>query len=180
VRWLALELSTPRLKYAEISYGAIMIIGIHTLFYSSAPEEARAFLREVLGLPHIDVGGGWLIFGAPPGELAIHPTGAESDEEKAPLAAAGVYLMCSDIQATIRELRAKGIEITKDVTAERWGLLSALRIPGGGEIGLYEPRHPTALSMSRNSSSSSKPRKGSKRATSARKGSAKGGTKKRK
>ena len=147
-----------------------MLTGIHTIFYSSAPNEARAFLRDVLGLPSIDVGGGWLIFGAPPGELAVHPAGDEDDEGKTPVGPADVYLMCSDIRTTLAELRAKGIEVTKDVTDQGWGLLSALRIPGGGEIGIYEPRHPTALSLSgtspSGSSSSSQANRGVKDASS--------------
>src|SRR5689334_14337688 len=141
-----------------------MINGIHTLFYSSAPDEARAFLSDVLGLPSIDVGGGWLIFAAPPGELAIHPTGDEDDEGKNPACPTEVNLMCTDIRATIADLRAKGIEVTKEVSDEGWGLLSALRIPGGGEIGIYEPRHPTALSLSRKAPSPSRPKSKSKKA----------------
>jgi catechol 2,3-dioxygenase-like lactoylglutathione lyase family enzyme len=154
-----------------------MITGIHTLFYSSAPDEARAFLSDVLGLPSIDVGGGWLIFGAPPGELAIHPTDDAHEDGKNPVGPTEVYLMCSDIRATLTQLRAKGVEVTKDVSDQRWGLLSALRVPGGGEIGIYEPRHPTALSLSGAAPSHSRSRPQAKKGV--KKLSSKGQTRKR-
>jgi catechol 2,3-dioxygenase-like lactoylglutathione lyase family enzyme len=122
-----------------------MITGIHTLFYSRKPDEARAFLRDVLGLRFVDSGGGWLIFAAPPAELAIHPIG--DDEGDAPADGIELHLMCTDISDTVAQLRAKGMEITKGITDEGYGLFTALRIPGGAEIGIYEPRHPTALSL---------------------------------
>lgn len=118
-----------------------MITGAHSIFYATDPEAARAFLRDVLGLSHVDAGGGWPIFKAPPSELAVHPAG-EPDSGKVEF-----YLMCDDLSATMADLSAKGVEFTSDVTTERWGRLVSLRVPGAGEIGLYEPLHPTAYDL---------------------------------
>jgi predicted enzyme related to lactoylglutathione lyase len=89
----------------------------------------------VLGLPSADAGGGWLIFALPPAELAVHPAGAEGPRTE-------LYLMCDDIAVTVADLRAKGVEVTREVSDEGWGLLSAIALPDGGELGIYEPRHP--------------------------------------
>jgi catechol 2,3-dioxygenase-like lactoylglutathione lyase family enzyme len=97
----------------------------------------RAFLRDVLGFESVDAGGGWLIFALPPAELAAHPSDGDTSIE--------LYLMCDDIEATVAELQAKGVEFTRAVSDEGWGLVTAMRVPGGGELGLYEPRHPTPL-----------------------------------
>lgn len=122
-----------------------MINGIHALVYSRDVEAARALLRDALGFPSIDVGEGWLIFAAPPAEMAVHPVGdADSDD---PVGGLELYFMCQDIQGTVAELEAKGVEITKPIADEGYGLFTALRVPGGPEIGLYEPRHPTALGL---------------------------------
>ncbi len=110
-----------------------MITGAHTIVFSEDAEADRAFFRDVLQFDHVDAGGGWLIFALPPAELAVHP--GESAHQ--------LYLMCDDIAATTTELRARGVELTRDVSDEGWGLLTALRLPGGGELGLYEPKHPT-------------------------------------
>ncbi len=118
-----------------------MITGTHAIVYADDAEQARTFFRDVLGLPHIDAGDGWLIFRLPPAELGIHPADAP---------AAGrheLYLMCDDITATVADLTAKGVEFTSDVTDAGFGLLTGIRIPGGGEIGLYEPRHPVAYDI---------------------------------
>ena len=113
-----------------------MINGAHVIVYSRDAEADRAFIRDVLGFPHVDAGGGWLTFKSPPGELAVHPTdGPESHQ---------LFLMCDDVEATMAELTAKGVEFTGPVSDQGWGLLTAIRLPGGGELGLYEPRHPTA------------------------------------
>jgi catechol 2,3-dioxygenase-like lactoylglutathione lyase family enzyme len=111
-----------------------MINGMHAIVYSRDAEELRAFFRDVLELPSVDAGGGWLIFALPPAELAAHPTDGESRHE--------LYLMCDDIEATIAELEAKGVELAEPVSDQGFGLLTAIRLPGGGELGLYEPRHP--------------------------------------
>jgi catechol 2,3-dioxygenase-like lactoylglutathione lyase family enzyme len=110
--------------------------GAHAILYSRDADADRAFLRDTLGLDHVDAGGGWLIFALPPAEVAVHPTDGEPLHE--------LYLICPDVDATIAELQAKGVEITKPVSEERWGRLAALRLPSGAELGFYEPRHPLA------------------------------------
>jgi catechol 2,3-dioxygenase-like lactoylglutathione lyase family enzyme len=115
-----------------------MINGAHAMMFTSDADGLRAFLRDVLGLDHVDAGHGWLIFALPPAELAVHPSDGDTHQ--------ALYLMCDDIEATVADLRAKGVEFSREVSDERWGLVTAMRVPGGGEIGLYEPRHPTALS----------------------------------
>ena len=117
-----------------------MIYGAHSIIYAEDAEAARAFFRDTLGLSNVDAGNGWLIFKSPPAELAVHPTD---------LASSGTvefYLMCDDLHATMSELKAKGVECG-EVTEARWGLLTTLRVPGAGEIGLYEPRHPVAYNL---------------------------------
>lgn len=118
-----------------------MITGIHALMYTKQAEEVRAFLRDVLGFPFVDTGHGWLIFGLPPAELGIHP--AESEAE----GGCELYLMCDDIDATTADLAAKGVELSRPVTDEGWGLLTAIDLPGGGRLGLYEPKHQLALPL---------------------------------
>ncbi|MFF4250248.1 VOC family protein [Streptomyces sp. NPDC001663] len=113
-----------------------MINGAHVVIYSRDAEADRAFLRDVLGWTHVDAGHGWLIFKAPPTEVAFHPTDGEASHE--------LMLMCDDLDGTIAELAGKGVEFTGEVQEARWGRMTAFRLPGGGEVGLYEPRHPTA------------------------------------
>jgi len=115
-----------------------MITGVHAIVFGTDAEAVRAFFRDVLELPSVDAGGGWLIFALPPAELAAHPAEADGRHE--------LYLMCDDIHATIAELEAKGVEFAGPVQDQGFGLLTSLRVPGGGELGLYEPRHPTPLS----------------------------------
>ena len=113
-----------------------MIDGAHVILYSRDADADRAFLRDVLGFASVDAGEGWLIFALPPAEAAVHPTdGAEGCE---------LYLMCDDIESTVRELSDRGAELTGPVAARGWGLLTGVRLPGGGQIGLYQPRHPRA------------------------------------
>ncbi len=114
-----------------------MINGAHVIVYSRDAEADRAFVRDVLGFDSVDAGGGWLIFALPPAELAAHPTEAEHRSE--------LYLMCDDVYATVDELAAKGAAIAREVTDEGFGLMTAITLPGGGELGLYEPRHPSPL-----------------------------------
>ena len=111
-----------------------MITGLHAIIFGPDAEAVRALLGDVLGLESVDAGGGWRIFAAPPAELAAHPTDGATGCE--------LYLMCDDIEATLDELRAKGVEIARPLNEERWGLVTAIALPGGGELGLYEPRHP--------------------------------------
>ncbi|MCP2335344.1 VOC family protein [Actinomadura rupiterrae] len=112
-----------------------MINGAHAIVYSRDAGADRAFLRDVLGLPHVDAGGGWLIFRLPPAELAAHPTDGEPATE--------LYLKCDDVTATVDDLTEKGVEFTRPITDAGWGLRTSLRLPSGAELGLYEPRHPT-------------------------------------
>jgi hypothetical protein len=111
-----------------------MITGLHAVAFSEDAEATRAFLRDVLELPHVDAGGGWLIFALPPAEIAAHPAETGGRYE--------LYLMCDDIEATVAELTAKGVELTGPVSDQGWGLLTGIKVPGAGELGLYEPRHP--------------------------------------
>ncbi len=111
-----------------------MISGAHVVLFSSEPEAVRELFRDVFGLPSTDAGGGWLIFALPPAEAAVHP--GEGD------ARAELYLMCEDIEATAAELESRGVELARPVSDERWGLVTAIALPGGGELGIYQPRHP--------------------------------------
>ena len=120
-----------------------MITSTHAIIYAEDAQKARAFCRDVLGLPHVDAHDGWLIFKLPPAELALHPRA----EPGAPSGHHEIFLMCDDITSTVRELTAKGAEFTSPVTTERFGLLTSIRIPGGGQIGLYEPSHPTGYDL---------------------------------
>ncbi|MBV8220740.1 MAG: hypothetical protein JO325_19930 [Solirubrobacterales bacterium] len=115
-----------------------MITGAHAIIYSRDADGVRAFLQDVLELPSVDAGGGWLIFALPPAEVAAHPTDGAAFCE--------LYLMCDDIHATMAELRDKGVDFSRPVTEERWGSVTAIALPGGGELGLYEPRHPSPVS----------------------------------
>ena len=114
-----------------------VITGMHAIVFSPQAEQVRAFFADVLGMPSADAGGGWLIFALPPAELAVHPAEGATRHE--------LYLMCDDIQATVAELEAKGVEFTQPITDAGWGLLTAFAVPGGGELALYEPRHPSPL-----------------------------------
>jgi predicted enzyme related to lactoylglutathione lyase len=114
-----------------------VINGVHALIHSEDAEALRAFFTDVLGFPSVDAGGGWMIFALPPAELAAHPSERGG--------ACELYLMCDDIEATAAELRAKGVELSGPISDEGWGLLTSIRLPGGGELGLYEPRHPSPL-----------------------------------
>jgi predicted enzyme related to lactoylglutathione lyase len=120
-----------------------VITSMHSIIYASDAEQARAFFRDVLGLPFVDAHDGWLIFKTPPGELAFHPQA----DPGAPSGHHELYLMCDDINQTVAELAARGAEFTTPVRQTGFGLLTSIAIPGGGEIGLYEPRHRTAYDL---------------------------------
>ena len=109
-----------------------MIIGAHSIVYSMSPEADRAFLRDVLKLPSVDVGGGWLIFGLPPAEVAVHPSDRNDVHE--------FYLMCDDVEAFIASMQKANITCGP-VQNQGWGLLTQVRLPGGGHLGVYQPRH---------------------------------------
>src|ERR1700730_7395670 len=124
------------------------IIGTHALLYTSEPDELRAVLRDAFGWDHVDAHGGWLIFKLPPAELGVHPAGAQGDPATgAPSGHHEFYLMCDNVEATVADLTAKGVEFTSPIENQGFGLLARLQVPGAGEIGLYQPRHPTAYDL---------------------------------
>ena len=114
------------------------ITGVHTLLYTSEPEALRACLRDVFGWQHVDAGDGWLIFKTPPAEMGVHP-GAEPAHE--------ISFMCDDLDATMAELRAKGIEFVSGPTDEGFGITAHAILPGGVDVQVYEPRHPVANTL---------------------------------
>jgi len=117
-----------------------MISGVHIVVFSRDAEADRAFFRDVLGFPHVDAGQGWLIFALPPAEAAVHPTeGREAHQ---------LYLQCDNLKAELARLQGQGIECA-DVQEAPWGNVTYIRLPGGGQIGLYEPKHPTAFASGR-------------------------------
>ncbi len=125
-----------------------MITGSHAIIYAEDAEQARSFLRDVLGLPYVDVHDGWLIFKLPPAELGIHPAGTGAGPAPgAPSAHHELYLMCDDIEVTVAELESKGVEFTGPVENQGFGRMTHLRIPGAGAIGLYQPNHATAYDL---------------------------------
>lgn len=114
-----------------------MITGVHALIYTKDAEDVRAFFRDILGLSSVNAGEDWLIFALPPAELGIHPSDDKYQHE--------LYLMCDDVNATMTELKSKGVEFTRPVKDEGWGFVTSIRLPGGGSLGLYQPKHPTAM-----------------------------------
>jgi hypothetical protein len=117
-----------------------MINGAHAILYSDDAEATRATLAKVLGTRSVDAGGGWLIFALPPAEVAVHPAQEGGRAE--------LYLMTDDVAAAVTALQAEGIEVTRAISDQGWGLLTAIALPGGIELGLYQPRHPTATQPS--------------------------------
>ena len=115
-----------------------MITGAHAILYSSDATADRAFLTDLLGTTTVDAGGGWIILALPPAEVAVHPTDGPAHHE--------LYLLCDDIEATHAELTARGVVVEGGISDEGWGRLITLRLPGGGALGVYEPRHPVAAS----------------------------------
>ena len=118
------------------------IIGCHVLLYSAEAQALRATLRDAFGWKHVDAGGGWLIFALPPAELGVHPTDGAGEETSAHHE---FSLICDDIEATLRELRAKGIEALSEPADHGYGITTTLILPGGVQVQLYEPRHPLAI-----------------------------------
>lgn len=113
-----------------------LISGVHAIIFSRDAEADRAFFRDVLGLGSVDSGGGWLIFALPPAELGIHPAEEEDDHR--------LFLLCEDIEATAKELERKRVAIKRPFDEAEWGRVTELTLPGGGRIGLYQPKHPLA------------------------------------
>jgi hypothetical protein len=115
-----------------------MILGAHVIVYSKDAAADRAFFRDVLRFPSVDAGHGWLIFALPGAEAAVHPADENGKHE--------LYLMCDDLKAEIAALKEKSVSCS-DVQEARWGSITKIRLPGGGEVGLYQPKHPTALGL---------------------------------
>ena len=123
-----------------------MIFGTHLLLYSRDPEADRAFFRDVLGFDYVDSGGGWLIFGLPPAEMGIHPAEENLTQGHArqELATGTLYLMCDDLDKTLADLDGKGVAHSELREAE-WGVATSVRLPGGSNLGIYQPRHEVAV-----------------------------------
>ena len=134
-----------------------MINGAHAIIYSNDPDADRIFFKDVLRLHSVDAGGGWLIFGLPPAEVAVHPDEAGKPGHE-------LYLMCTDLDATVTDLKGKGATVEPRLHDERWGRLAFLQLPGGARLGIYEPRHrrPTKWSTRRASSTKTRPKPESK------------------
>jgi hypothetical protein len=112
-----------------------MVFGAHLVIFSNDADGDRSFLADVFGLGSVDAGGGWLIFALPPAEVAVHPAGAPGTE---------LYLMCDDLSSEIRSLAGRGVSCS-EVEEARWGSVTKINLPGGAEVGLYQPRHPLAI-----------------------------------
>lgn len=125
-----------------------MINGAHLLLYSKDSEADRAFLRDVLEFRSVDAGRGWLIFQLPPAELAVHPSSGHSapPNEDDGVAGAALYLMCDDLKSTMKELQSKQVKFSP-VEEPQWGTVTTFPLPSGARIGLYQPKHPTALKL---------------------------------
>ena len=115
-----------------------MISGAHVIIYSKNAELDRAFFRGVLGFKSVDAGDGWLIFALPPAEAAVHPSDKSGADE--------LYFMCDDLKAEMASLAKKDVKCSK-IEEARWGFVTKMPLPGGGEVGLYQPKHPTALGL---------------------------------
>ncbi len=113
------------------------IKGVHAIMFGENADAIRDFLRDVVDLDYVEAGGGWPIFKLPPTELSVHPSEQSGAYE--------LYLMCDDIETTKAELEAKGVEFTAPIRDQTWGLVTAIKVPGGGELGLYQPLHATAI-----------------------------------
>lgn len=124
-----------------------MISGFHTLIYSDDDAATRAFFRDVLDWPSVDAGGGWLIFKTPPSELGVHPAGGPNGEKWGEVPSHNASLMCDDIEATMADLRAKGVEVRDEIENQGFGLVTLIAVPGAGWMQLYQPLHPVAHSI---------------------------------
>jgi catechol 2,3-dioxygenase-like lactoylglutathione lyase family enzyme len=121
---------------SEYFFGGAMIFGAHVVVYSKDADADRAFFRDVLGFKSVDAGHGWLIFALPPAEAAFHPAEGNGAHE--------LYFMCDDLKTQMASLGKKNVKCSK-VQEQRWGSITKIQLPGGGEVGLYQPKHPTAL-----------------------------------
>ena len=125
-----------------------MFMGTHVLLYSARPEADRAFLRDVLKFPHVDAGAGWLIFKLPTAELGLHPLEGRAQRHHAgnPLLEGVVYLMVEDLRAAVAVLKKRRVRCRRVLQAP-WGIVTSFKLPSGGDLGLYQPRHPVALKL---------------------------------
>jgi len=139
--------------------GKSMLIGAHSIIYSTNPDADRAFLRDVLTLPKVDVGEGWLIFGLPPAEVAVHPSNKNDVHE--------FYLMCNDVEAFVTEMKAHNVACGP-VENQGWGLLTRVTLRGGGRLGIYQPRHARPKAMSAGKATKKAMRRTMKRPATAR------------
>ena len=130
-----------------------MLNGAHAVIYSKDADADRAFLRDVVGLRGVDAGGGWLIFGLPPSEVAVHPAEENDDHE--------LFLMCDDVQGFVAEMQARGVACSP-IQTPGWGMLTQVSLPGGGKLGVYQPRHARPKSASAGTSKRSSARGGKK------------------
>jgi|SRR5215468_183831 len=112
---------------------------MHAIVFSPQADKACSFFADVLGMPSVDAGGGWLIFALPPAELAVHPADGESRHE--------LYLMCDDIHATLARAESQGSRTARDISDQGWGLLAAIRLRDGSEFPIYQPQHPSPLKL---------------------------------
>jgi catechol 2,3-dioxygenase-like lactoylglutathione lyase family enzyme len=131
-------LQLPEPATLSVQKGQFMIFGAHVIVYSKDAEADRAFFRDILGFKSVDAGHGWLIFALPPAEAAFHPD-EENDRHE-------LYFMCDDLKAEMSVLKKKGVTCS-EVQNERWGSITKIRLPGGGQIGVYQAKHPTALAL---------------------------------
>jgi hypothetical protein len=126
-----------------------MINGAHFLLYSKDPDADRVFLHDVLEFESVDAGGGWLIFALPPAEIAVHPSEDEGPSKAADaVVGAALYLMCDDLRATMKQLQSKKVKFSP-IDEARWGTVTTFPLPSGAKVGLYQPKHPTALKPGR-------------------------------
>lgn len=140
------------------------INGAHVIVFSKDPDADRKFFRNVIGAPHVDVGGGWLIFGLPPAEVAVHPSDGGGAHE--------LYLMCDDVEAFVADMKKRAV-VCGPVADRGWGLLTEVTLPGGGKIGVYEPRHARPKAMAGGPSTSVRTRAAKKRRPKPKKTAAK-------
>ena len=139
-----------------------MIKAVHTMLFTREAAATRRFLREVLKLHHVDAGGGWLIFALPPAEMGVHPVeGADKPHHQ-------IYLMCDDIERTIDDLKKKGVKFKGGIQNQGWGVLATMVMPGGEEMPLYEPRHPSPVMKLKSRAAAKKKRPSKARASSKR------------
>jgi predicted enzyme related to lactoylglutathione lyase len=125
-----------------------MITAVHTLIYADDPDRARAFFRDVIGWPFRDTGGGWLIFRSGPSELGVHPTsGGDGESAWSTPEHHEISLMCDDIQVTVADLRAKGVEFVRGIVDDGFGWTTVFQVPGAGTVLLYQPKHPTSYDL---------------------------------